>query len=159
MKILKFLSLFLVASLVSLSLASCSDDDDDKKDDSSGDDYSSLVIGQWMYQSPGYGDDETVILNLSDNNEIYHVYTYYPDNGDEYEIIARGEFAFTSDDEFEAVYDDVSVYILGGGNSYRGFTEGRTRRMTYKIESCDGATFVVTDSDGNTYRLERYNVD
>lgn len=78
-----------------------------------------------------------------------------PVGDDEYELSASGSYTVNGN-SLCVKYTDVSVYRPDGGKSYRGFTDGESRTVTYTIKSISNYTMTIVDELGKTLIYEKY---
>lgn len=151
MKTLKFLSMLFIASALSFGFASCGDDDDDEPTPVETD-YSSVIPGHW--RNTGVSDDieETLSINYKGAGTICFYDLVEADWG----IMAFGTYTL-SGNKLSASYTDVSVTDSNyKSTTYHGFTDGKSKTVTYTIQSCDGKKLVMKDDSGKTLNYEKY---
>ena len=113
-------------------------------------DYSSLISGHWANQDVEWPITETIGINYKGAGTIAcHDLIYQ-----EYGAMANGTYELNNN-TIVATYNDVSVDLEDGGNSYHGFTDGKTCTVTYTIVSCDGEKMELS-VNGKTSSYEKY---
>ena len=137
--------LFIAAALC-LGFASCSSDDDEEPTPAKPG-YANLISGHWANAS----NTETMSINYDGAGTIF----YALDQND-WSILAEGTYTL-NEDKLSATYKDVFVMgpSFNSGNTYQGFTDGKSKSVTYTIQSCDGKKLVMKDDSGKTLNYEK----
>lgn len=162
--------LLLFAVVFCFGTISCGGNDDEKGredvvtpvtgDDEDGyspdEDYAVLVIGSWKCErSAGqYQDYQTI--TLAGNGKIGYEWLYY-DGTDDFDILCDGTYTVTGNN-LKIVYNEVMVEDMATfkSGSFKGFTDGKSKNVTYTILACSSDILYLKDSDNTTMKFERY---
>ncbi len=149
MKLYRFFSMLLMATIMCLGVVGCSDDDDNNTGGTIN--YSTLLPGHW--ENTNTSDDiyETLGINYKGAGTI----SFYNLVDQEYGVMAYGTYTLNSN-KIVAVYNDVKVETENGSTTYMNFTNGKSKTVTYTIVSCDGKKLVLKDDSGRTLNYQKY---
>lgn len=112
------------------------------------------LIGHWT--NVVYNNSETTSEGISFLNNTSIVYEASIYNGDdEQEVIAKGTYTLNGD-VISISYNDVSVYTSDDSNKFWGFTNKKSRKVSYTIRSISGTRMKVTDDSGKQIEFEMY---
>lgn len=156
MKVLRMMSMMVVATTLTIGVCGCSSDDDENVVSSvpSETDYAKSLSGHWMNVEGQDNFMETMSFNAKSTGSIAYEYTYDTDD-DQYGVLASGTYTVNGT-SLVMSFNNVSVYTETGSDSYRGFTHKKNRTVTYTIQSCSGKNLVLKDNSGNTLKMEKY---
>ncbi len=121
---------------------------------------SDVLSGEW-YGMEMYDDNLLIeeIFTFDPSNkkgEILYVYndlTHADDDSDGDGAYATGTYVLLKD-RIEVSYSYVSVWRMTGENTFMGFTDGKSVKITYTIESWDGKYLTIKDKY-KTYCIDK----
>lgn len=127
------------------------EDSENENQDDQKNNYQDLLAGHWSYENENLR--ELFSFNYNGEGSIAYSYNNYTENS-EYEISAYGTYVIDGN-TLTARYTDVNVYTSYGSKTYKGFTDGQNKIISYTIVSCDGNFLILKDSD-RTLTIEKY---
>lgn len=141
-----------IATALSFGFASCGDDDDDDEPTPVEVNYASVIPGHWENTGLAGNLSETIGINYKGTGTIALEDLVENDWG----VMAFGTYTLNGD-KLTASYTDVTVYDSNyNAGTYHGFTDGKSKTVTYTIQSCDGKKLVLKDESGKTQTYEKY---
>jgi len=161
--------LFLFAVVFCFGAISCGDKDDEKdskdvvtpvnddEDEYSPDkDFAILVIGSWKCERSAGQYEDYQTITLAGNGKIGYEWLYY-DGTDDFDIMCDGTYTVTGN-MLKIVYSEVVVTDMETlkDGSFKGYTNGRSKNVTYTIVGYSSDILYLKDSDNTTLKFERY---
>lgn len=142
--------LFLGMAL-SFTIVSCGDDENDSAPVAATD-FSKVIPGHWANMASNETTSETIGINYDGANTI--ALQDLVDNS--WGVSAYGTYTL-SGSKLTANFTRVEVLDSDWNPStYHGFTDSKSKTVTYTIISCDGKKLVMKDESGKTLNYEKY---
>ena len=144
--------MLLFAVALSFGFASCDDDNDDDEPAPVEVNYASLIPGHWANTGLASNLSETISFNYKGAGTI----CFYDLVENDWGATAFGTYTLNGN-KITASYNQVTVYDSNyKSGTYHGFTDGKSKTVTYTIQSCDGKELVLKDESGKMQTYKKY---
>ena len=146
------MSMLFMALALCFGFASCGDDDDEPDSTPAATDFTNFLPGHWANANVASNVTETLSFNYNGEGTIM----FYDLVDNDWGVVASGTYTL-SGSKLTASYNKVEVTDEDYNSAtYHGFTDGKSKKVTYTIQSCDGKKLVMTDNSGKSLSYEKY---